>query len=368
MAKSLLFLPILIIIMAPGLAQDPPDAPPAKDPGKEITPRMAQAIEKGLYWLSRNQNRKGSYGNGSAPVATTALAGLAFLAGGHTPGRSKYGDNVKKCVQYLMRHTSREGYINEGSGTQRGAGGSGMHGHGYAMLFLSQVYGMADNLSSSEIEDLKVKLTRAARVSEQSQTKDGGWNYEPSQNYDEGSVTITQVQALRAVRNAGIRVNLTTINKAIEYVNKVTSANGQTRYSLRSGGGGTRATLTGAAMCAMTYLGEYDNPKILKGLKFLLDGYLPGKGPNTAASGAWGQWWFFYGNYYATIAMYQAGGNYWSRWWPAVREQLIKAQGSNGAWTRGESQNYGTAFGTALALITLQVPYRYLPIFQRAQD
>lgn len=334
----------------------------------EITPRLVASVEKGLHWLSRNQNRDGSYGNGSAPVATTALAGLAFLAGGHVPGRSPYGENVQRAVEFLMKHTGRSGYINEGQGLRRGAGGSGMHGHGYAMLFLSQVYGLADGSGSIDMEELKLNLTRAARLSEKSQTRDGGWNYQPQSTYDEGSVTITQVQALRAVRNSGIRVNLNTIKKAIEYVNKVTNANGQTRYSLRGGGGNTRATLTAAAMCAMTYLGEYNNPKIPKGLKFLLEGYKPGTGPNQPSQAAWGQWWFFYGNYYGTVAMYQAGGNYWRQWWPAVRSVLIKSQNADGSWTNGESRNYGTGFGTGLALITLQLPYRYLPIFQRAED
>jgi hypothetical protein len=51
-----------------------------------------------------------------------------------------------------------------------------------------------------------------------------------------------------------------------------------------------------------------------------------------------------------------------------MREALIKSQGPNGGWTGGESASYGDAFGTGLALMTLQVPYRTLPIFQRKQD
>lgn len=334
----------------------------------EITDSAQSAVDRGLNWLSKNQGRDGSYGSGSAPVATTALAGLAFLAGGHTPGRSKYGENVRRCMEYLLRNTSRKGYINEGAGAQRGAGGSGMHGHGYAMLFLSQIYGMADHLTVSEVEELKATLSRAVIVSEQGQTAEGGWNYDPSSATDEGSVTITQVQALRAVRNAGIRVNLSTIRKAIEYIDKATSAEGMTQYSLRGGGGGGRPTLTAAAMCAMTYLGDDQNPKIPKGLRYLLANCKPGTGSNNGEGAAWGSWWFFYGNYYGTIAMYQAGGDYWATWWPAVRDILVRRQGANGAWTNSESQQYGAAFGTSLALITLQVPYRYLPILQRAQD
>ena len=368
MGGRVLVVLLMVAFSLSATSQDDPAPKPEPAPGSEITEAMQGAVERGLNWLARAQGRDGSFGTGTAPVATTGLAGLAFLAGGHMPGRSKYGDNVKRCMDYLIKHAGRNGYLNEGSGTQRGAGGSGMHGHGYAMLFLSQVYGMSDHLSATEVEELKTVLSKAVRVSEQSQVDNGGWNYEPNQNYDEGSVTITQVQALRAVRNAGVRVNLTTIEKAVEYINKVTTAEGQTQYSLRGGGGGVRPTLTAAGMCAMTYLGDYSNPKITKGLKYLITNCKPGTGSNTGEGAAWGQWWFFYGNYYGTIAMYQAGGDYWSAWWPAVRETLLKKQGSNGSWSGSESQQYGAAFGTALALITLQVPYRYLPILQRAQD
>lgn len=332
----------------------------------EITPQVQACVEKGLEHLARTQSHNGSYGNGSAPVATTAMAGLAFLAGGHVPGRSKYTPQIRKCVDYLVKCTSKTGYINEGA--IRGQGGSGMHGHGYALLFLSQVYGMQDGLTADEIEKLKDVITRAVRVTEHAQAQNGGWIYDPNPSGDEGSVTVTQVQALRAVHNAGIRVNIRTIERAIEYINKTTSDAGRTRYSLSSGGAGDRPTLTAAGMCVLTYLGQYNSPKITKGLDFLLKDCKPGKGINNPNQQAWGQWWFFYGNYYGTVAMYQAGGNYWREWWPAVRDALVQSQGSNGAWRNGESTQYGEAFGTSLALMTLQIPYRYLPVFQRAQD
>jgi hypothetical protein len=114
-------------------------------------------------------------------------------------------------------------------------------------------------------------------------------------------------------------------------------------------------------MCAMTYLGEYGNPKIQKGLDYLMKTCLPGKGRGFSS-------WHFYGNYYGTVAMFQRGGQYWAKWWPAITRELVKQQSSNGSWTNGESSRYGPAFGTALALIALQVPHRMLPIFQRPQD
>jgi hypothetical protein len=227
---------------------------------------------------------------------------------------------------------------------------------------------MTEGLRFEEVDKIKDALTRAVRVTEQAQAPNGGWNYDPNPGWDEGSVTVTQAQALRAVHNAGIRVNMRTIEKAVQYINTATSDAGLTSYSLSAGRSDARPTLTAAGMCVLTYLGQYNSPKITKGLDYLLKNFKPGTGVNTPQQRAWGQWWYFYGNYYGTVAMYQAGGNYWREWWPAVRGSLIGSQDGSGAWRSGESGQYGEAFGTALALLILQIPYRYLPIFQRASD
>ena len=60
-------------------------------------------------------------------------------------------------------------------------------------------------------------------------------------------------------------------------------------------------------------------------------------------------------------AMYLAGDPYWSKWYPAIRDELVAKQQAQGAWYDSVSPEYGTA----MACIILQVPNRYLPIFQR---
>ncbi len=342
------------------------DKPPAPGPApfREMSPEVAAAAERGLAYLAKTQNPSGAYGSGSAPVATTAIAAMAFLQGGHLPGRSKYGENVKKALGFLLKCAGKSGYINEGQ--IRGAGGSGMHGHGYAAMFLAEVYGMTGDIPDLETDTLKEKLTAAIRVIERGQCPNGGWNYDPTPSYDEGSVTVTQVQALRAARNAGIKVDQRTIEKAVEYINKSTDGSGQTRYSLTSGGH-TSFALTAAGMSVLNFLGAYDNPKIRKGLDSL-HRTSPGAGANNANMGAWGGW-YFYGNYYATLACYQAGARDWEKWWPVISGDLLKSQDrSSGAWKIGESQQYGDAFGTGLALQILQIPNRYSPIYQRGND
>ncbi|MBI2933348.1 MAG: terpene cyclase/mutase family protein [Planctomycetes bacterium] len=340
---------------------------PVQGAFEEMTVEQARAIQKGLDYLARTQTKNGSWGNGAAPVATTAIAGLAFLAGGHLPERSRYGEHVRRAVQYLLSKRGRSGrgrgYVNEGQ--SRGAGGSGMHGHGYAILFLAEVYGMTGSMPEVDTETLKEAVTDGIHVIEAAQCANGGWNYEPNPNFDEGSVTVTQVQALRAARNAGIKVNPQTIEKAVEYINKSTDAAGQTRYSLTSGGHSSFA-LTAAGMSVLNFLGQYNNDKIKKGCDSLLR-QLPGQGANNANMGAWGGW-YFYGNYYATLALYQMGNESWRKWFVAVRADLLKTQSPDGAWKNAESGQYGESFGTGFALQILQIPCRYLPIYQRAND
>ena len=76
---------------------------PEGEPFQEMTPEIRLASIRGLRWLATHQNPSGSYGNGSAPVATTGIAAMAFLAGGHLPGRSTYGENVKKALGFLLQ-------------------------------------------------------------------------------------------------------------------------------------------------------------------------------------------------------------------------------------------------------------------------
>jgi hypothetical protein len=345
-----------LLLLLPGVIAQ--EAEPEAEPATGATARMDAAVVKGLTWLSDNQSKSGSWGE-SAPVATTAIAGLAFLAHGSTPGRGDFGETVQDTLDYLLQSVWKSGYINEGA--QRGAGGSGMHGHGYATLFLAEVYGMTRGINAERDEELRSVIQKAVDVIEASQSARGGWYYEPARKpgantADEGSVTVTQVQALRSARNAGFTVQEDCIEKALEYIYKSANPDGTIRYSLTSGSNHTSFALTAAGMSVLNFLGEYNSELVTKGLDYCMR-YKPGAGINTGG-------WYFHGHFYAAIAFFQAGGERWDTWFPAIREELLDIQNADGAWSGSESQRYGNAFGTAHALIVLQLPYRYLPIMQ----
>jgi Prenyltransferase and squalene oxidase repeat len=311
---------------------------PIKD---ELTPEVRSRVKKGLDYLAKNLNADGSVNAGGGDsAAVMALAGIAFVADGSLPNDGPYGKEVDKILQFTLNNCQPSGLIASQNY------GSPMYGHGFASLFLAEVYGM------SQRADVKEKLQNAIRLIVNSQNIEGGWRYQPVPQDADISVTICQVMALRAARNAGIKVPKRTIDRAIDYVKKSQEPDGGFAYMLAARGSAFPRSAAGVA--CLFYTGQYDSPEIPKGVKYLMQ-RLPGKSENSA------DYHFFYGNYYATQAMFMSGGDSWSQYWPAIRAELSKRQQADGSW----SDQTGNVYGTAMALIILQVPNRLLPILQK---
>ncbi|HEV3258757.1 MAG TPA: prenyltransferase/squalene oxidase repeat-containing protein, partial [Gemmataceae bacterium] len=238
-------------------------------PGRaeEIAPEYRKAISKGLDWLAKDQHRDGHWdaSGGQYPVAMTGLSGIALLMEGSTIRDGKYAENIRRATDWLMSCTQRTGLISPLANNGRGY----MHDHGYALLFLACVYGEEED--SDRRRKLEGILTRAVDFTGKAQSSKGGWYYTSRQeggDSDEGSTTITQVQALRACRNAGIVVPKGIIEKSQEYLKKCTTEHGGVIYSLSSGGGGERPALTAAAIACAFNSGEYNAQIAKRWLKY----------------------------------------------------------------------------------------------------
>jgi len=313
--------------------------------GEELTPAVSQAVEKGLAALAARQANDGSFGDGRQRHAgISALCGMAFMQAGNLPGRGKYGPNVEKCLNFMIASTQESGLIVADSSTPP------MYGHGFATLFLAEVYGMTGD------ERVKEKLQKAVKLIQQSQNPQGGWRYQPAPVDADISVTICQIMALRAARDAGIKVEKETIDKAIEYVRKCQNPDGGFSYQMNQGGiGGSGFARSGAGLAALYYAGVYDGKEITKALE-----YLRKFTPSDRNARADGEGNFFYGHYYAVQAMYLAGGKDWANWYPAVRDAILKRQTKgSGMWSGDNTEEYATA----MALLILQMPNRYLPVY-----
>ena len=307
----------------------------------EITPDLQRRVKRGLDWLSKSVSNDSAMNSvGVDPTAIMALAGIAFVADGNLPNNGPYGRDVDRILEFILRNCQESGLIASLSYP------SPMYGHGFATLFLAEVYGMSPRA------DLKEKLQNAVRLIIHTQNAEGGWRYQPVPVDADLSVTICQVMALRAARNAGIKVPRHTIDQALEYVRKSQEPDGGFAYMLNSRGSGFPRSAAGVA--CLYYMGAYDAPEIQKGLKYLMQ-RLPGKSENS------GDFHYFYGNYYATQAMFMSGGDSWAQYWPAIRKELSSRQQADGSWT---DQN-GAIYATSMSLIILQVPDRLLPILQK---
>src|SRR5260370_29088387 len=191
--------------------------------GEALPPRDRGTAEKGLKWLAKQQFRDGHFeaAGGQFSSAMTGMAGTVLLMEGSTIREGRYSENIRKAVDWIIDHTQRNGCIGELNAPNQGLGY--LYGHGYSMIFLSQIYGEEED--AGRRKKLERILTDAVQFSCKSQTSKGGWGYvsaADSGDFDEGSARITHVAALRACRHAGIVVPKETIEKVQKYLKDCT--------------------------------------------------------------------------------------------------------------------------------------------------
>jgi hypothetical protein len=345
-----------LLVPAPGIAS-------AQEPSKSIggfgearrgdvpegtlemmTPATDDAIKNGLAWLARNQNADGSFGSSTykGNIAVTSVAGLAFMASGSSPGRGPYGASIDRALLYVMDNTSPAGFIAVVAASTHGP----MYSHGFGTLFLAEAYGMTHR------PEIREKLQKAVRLIVDSQNNEGGWRYQPLKRDADISVTICQINALRAARNAGLYVPKETVDACIKYVKLSQNTDGGFRYMLQ--GGASAFPRSAAGVVALQSAGDYDSKEVRDGIAYLRGYTREIKLQNRYSH-------YYYGHYYAAQAMWLRGGEDWAQWYPAIREELLKRQQVSGCWPDSICPEYGTA----MALIILQIPNNYLPIFQR---
>src|SRR5262245_39908281 len=329
----------------PAAGQDPPLLP------RGVTPDVVQAIARGLDYLSRSQAHDGAWrdagGYGTYPAAMTGLAGMALSAAGSTPTRGRYWHEVREAMEFLLRLADpRTGMIADLRTENRN-----MYGHGFATLFLATVYGMEEDVVQQE--KLHGVLTRAVSLIARAQSPAGGWIYTPDSGGDEGSVTVTQVQALRACRMAGIAVDKKTIDRSVDYIRKCQNPDGGISYSLGSRGE-SRPAISAAGVAVPYNAGMYDHqPFVDKAIKYVMRVISP-TNDNTGHH--------FYTQLYYAQALYQRGGKDWDAYVAKMSPWLVRQQRKDGSW---EGDGVGAVYGTAVALTILQLPWALVPIYQR---
>jgi len=297
---------------------------------------VKKAINQGLELFSTSQNDNGSWGKSNRPGGTS-LALMSFMLQGHIPGEGKYGKKMSKAIDFLIS-IEKNGYIHDD--TSRG-----MYEHGLATLALSEAWGQ------SRDPRIRGVLIRAVNVILNAQNHEGGWRYGPRPSTADVSCSAMQIVALASAREAGIAVPQKTIKRATDYLISA---------EVRSTGGFSYQTLAGAAMGGAGYgrsaaatlglmlCGQRRHPAARGGVAYVYAA--PAVNYQSTSN-------YYYSHYYAAQAMYQAGDKHFNAYYAKITKALLAKQKEDGGW--------GSVVDTGFAILTLGVPYRFLPIYQK---
>ncbi len=344
------------------------------------------AVAQGLHWLSQHQADDGRWslhdfhlhgncdqrcsgqGSGQSDVGATALALLPFLGAGQTHTRGVYKDVVDRGLTWLLKQQKSNGDL-------RGQGQGRMYAHGIATIVLCEAHALSGDVSlkpsAQRAIDFIVRAqhkgsTRSGRLRAYSQfgaVNTGGWRYDPGQPGDT-SVVGWQLMALRSGKMAGLRVPAKTFEQAGKFLDYVEHGHYGGLYSYQRGREPDPAMIAEGLLCRQ-YLGwPADHRGLQEGVDYLIEQHLPDRfEPNI-------YYW-----YYGTQVMHHMGGLAWKHWNNAAREALLELQVREGheagSWSPvgGAIGGHDTSVGgrvyvTALAICTLEVYYRHLPIYR----
>jgi len=319
------------------------DSPEQRDMFVEMNPESERAIQNALQFLAGCQLPSGAwtYSSVGPNVGVTSLAILAFLATGNVPEQGEYAAVLDRGIGWVLGNVQPSGLIHYADGSSHGP----MYEHAASTLMLSEVYGM------SERPEIPAAIQGAVRVIVNAQNSEGGWRYQPSSADADISVTVMQILALRGAQHAGMIVPAETIERAIKYVKLCADKGGGFYYQTRSGKPGYART--GAGVASLEVCGQFDCDETRRGLDYLIANL----GADKESEGN-----YHYGIYYAAQAVYQAKDpRRWQQWFPPIREQVLSMQKEGAYW----DSEHGPAYGTTMMVLTLSIPCRYLPIYQR---
>jgi len=322
-----------------------------------VPQKVRDSVDKALVWLKDNQKPDGTWQQGGAAgtTAVPSLAVMAFLARGHVPGQGPYGDVINKSIDFVVDSQKDTGLLS------RQESNAVMYEHGIATVMLSEVEGMVDDARRARIDRA---LSKAVRVIIDAQRPDGnnkndndrgGWRYTPRSTDSDISCTGWQLMALRGAANCGASVPRSVLDEGMKYIRRCSVESGGFSYQPH---GGPNQARTGTGILSTILIGGDRNaPEVTRAAD-----WLAANPPDRSVE------FYFYAVYYDSQALNQLGGKYWQTVYPKLVDHLLTLQQDNGSFRfeggSGQENDAGDAYRTAMSVLALCVPYRYLPLYQ----
>ncbi len=335
-----------------GLAGSPPSlADTQPEALRRFDEPVRRAVDEGLEWLAQSFDAdRGFPGQHGSTSAIPALAAMAFLSAGHTPGNGPHGEVINQCIDYVLESEKEKNGRPSGVLIRRNGR---MYAHCISTLMLSEVSGMVDPQRQQRVDDTLARalnvILAAQQVKKRDQRQQGGWRYSPDSSDSDMSVTGWALMALRSARINGAPVPRQAIDEAIDYTQRsFDEKSGGFEYQV--GRGSVRYPLSGAAILCLELTGHHRSDMTLKGGDYIMK---PLRGGGFISGSH-----YHYGLYYCSQAMFQLGDDYWVPFAEKMYQETLKRQKDNGSW--GNS-----GYETSMSILALTVAYRQLPIYQR---
>jgi uncharacterized protein YfaP (DUF2135 family) len=357
------------------------------------TTRSERAVGDALDWLARHQLPDGAWGSrglGHTPgarcdaaspclvpgrkhdTAHTGLALLAFQAGGHFHfNNARYSQSVRRGLDWLVSRQANDGAIVDQHPRDVGfVAKNHMYEHGIATFALADACAAAVESGAAVPPRYRTALAHAVAFIERTQHDDGGWRYtldkrEPS----DMSVSGWPVLALKSAKEAGVSVSPLVIRNVRQFFQRRLRPNDRGRSNYERDGQIQTDATTGVGMLGRQFLfNEPDAAVVHQAAEYLAE----------LAEQNWGLQGDEPPDYYlwynCTLAMFMHGGEPWQRWNNVVRDRIVELQCrdgcSRGSWDPsdpwGAEQGGGRIYSTAMAVLSLQVYYRYTPPSEQA--
>ncbi len=335
-----------------------PGRPSSKDDPNNISD---PAVQAGLKWLADHQEADGHWdakkwgGNGEYDTGVTGLALLAFAGAGNTERSGKYVRTVRKCVQWLCEQQDAKGCF---------APKTTMYSHAIPTLALLELAGMHPVPRTHTVAE------KALRYMLSVQNDYKAWRYWPKDGDNDISVTTWCVMAMKAAVVAGIDVPAGAWSGVRNFVEEVTEQSyGEVGYVSRPVRGASdqpyqRYSMTACGMLIRLYMGVGRDNNIIKlGRQILVENM-----PEWNQPGLAGGTQFYYYWYYGSLVMFQLEGDAWKRWNAKMLPMLVQHQNLTpgellGSWDPTPATHFcqmgGRVYSTAMAVLTLEVYYRY---------